>query len=343
MSVAASPSAFLSQCDRSAQPHIFAACCGTFFALAALVCAAQPNAGHYPAKPIRLLVPQPPSGTADMLARMIGQKLAEAVGQPFVIDNRPGASGTMGTDMVAKAPADGYTILLTYSTHSTTPSLYKKLPYDPVRDFAPITIATSAPLMLVVNPAVPVHTVKDLIALAKAKPNALNFGSAGNGSGSHLAGELLKTMTGIKATHVPYKGTGAAIIALLANEVQFMFAGLLPAQVQVKANRLRAIAITSPKRSSFIPDLPTVEESGLPGFEVVGWYGVLAPAGTPPAIVDRLNAEIVRILALPDVKARIAGAGAEVVGDSPAHFEAFLKTDIARWAKLIKASGAHID
>ena len=278
-----------------------------------------------------------------MLARMIGQKLAEALRQQVVIDNRGGASGTIGSDLVAKAPADGYTILMTMTSHTTTPSMYAKLPYDPIKDFAPVTMVTSAALILVVNLALPAHTVKDLIAFAKTKPDQLNFTSAAIGSGGHLAGELLKSMTGMKATHVPYRGTGPAIIALIANEVQFMFAGLLPAQAQVKANRLRAIAVTSAKRSSFMPELPTVSESGLPGFEVVGWYGVLAPAGTPSVIVNRLHAEIIRILAQPEIRDRIAGEGAEVVGDTPAQFAAFLKSDIARWAPLIKQSGARLD
>lgn len=311
--------------------------------LTAVVGAAQPVDGHYPVKPIRLIVPQPPSGTVDMLARMIGQKLAEALRQQVVIDNRGGASGTIGSDLVAKAPADGYTILMTMTSHTTTPSMYAKLPYDPIKDFAPVTMVTSAALILVVNLALPVHTVKDLVAFAKMKPGQLNFTSAAIGSGGHLAGELLKSMTGIMATHVPYRGTGPAIIALIANEVQFMFAGLLPAQAQVKANRLRAIAVTSAKRSSFIPELPTVSESGPLGFEVVGWYGVLAPAGTPPVIVSRLHSEIIKVLAQPEIRDRIAGEGAEVVGDTPAQFAAFLKSDIARWAPLIKQSGAQLD
>lgn len=315
------------------------------FCLAAMSPAwsAQPAAEQYPVKPIRFIVPQPPSGTVDMLARMLGQKLAEALRQQVVIDNRGGASGTLGSDLVAKAPADGYTILMTMTSHTTTPGLYPKLPYDPIKDFAPVSMVTSAALILVVNPALPVQTVKDLIALAKAKPNQLNFTSAAIGSGGHLSGELLRSMTGIVVTHVPYRGTGPAVVALLANEVQFMFAGVLPAQVQVKANRLRAVAVTSAKRSAFMPELPTVAESGLPGFEYVGWYGVLAPAGTPPAIVERLHAEIVRVLALPEIRDRLAGEGVEVVGDTPGQFAAFLKSDIARWAPLIKQSGARLE
>lgn len=319
------------------------ALCACCLAASAFAGTAQAGEERYPTKPIRFIVPQPPSGTADILARMIGQKLSELLGQQVVIDNRPGASGTIGSDLVAKARPDGYTILMTLTSHTTTPSMYAKLPYDPIKDFAPLSMVTSAALILVVNPAVPVHSVKELIALAKAKPNQLNFTSAAIGSGGHLAGELLKSMAGFSTTYVNYRGTGPAIIALLGNEVQFMFAGLLPAQVQIKANKLRAVAVTSAKRSAFIPDLPTVAESGLPGFEVIGWYGVLAPAGTPPSIVRRLNAEIVKILGLPDIRERIAGQGAEVVGDTPAQFEAFLRADVARWAPVIKASGARAE
>jgi len=309
----------------------------------ALAWGEQDRADRYPTRPIRFIVPQPPAGTVDILARIIGQRLAEALGQPVVVDNRPGASGTVGSDLVAKARPDGYTILMTLTSHTTTPSMYARLPYDAIRDFAPITMVTSAPLILVVNPAVPARNVQELIALAKSKPGQLNFTAAAIGSGGHLAGELLKSMAGFQATYVNYRGTGPAIVALLANEVQFMFAGLLPAQVQVRANRLRAIAVTSPKRSALAPDLPTVAESGLPKFEVIGWYGVLAPARTPRAIVHRLNAEIVGVLGRHDVREQLAGQGAEVVGDTPEHFGAFLKADIARWAPVIKASGAHAE
>ena len=320
--------------------HALSACC---LAAPACVCAAQPGEAPYPSRPIRFIVPQPPAGTADILARIIGQKLAELLAQPVVIDNRPGASGTVGSDLVAKARPDGYTILMTLTSHTTTPSLYAKLPYDPIKDFAALSMVTSAPLVLLLNPAVPARGVKELIALAKAKPGQLNFTSAAIGSGGHLAGELLRSMGGFTATYVNYRGTGPAMVALLANEVQYMFAGLLPAQVQIKIGKLRAVAVTSAKRSSLIADLPTVAESGLPAFEVIGWYGILAPARTPPPIVRRLNAEIIKVLGLPDVREQIAGQGAEVVGDTPAQFEAFLKADIARWAPVIKASGARAE
>ena len=320
--------------------RLLAAAAAACFAHAAV--AAQP-VDTYPAKPIRLIVPQPPNGTVDMLARMVAQKLAEVLRQQVVVDNRGGASGTIGSDMVAKAPADGYTLLMTMTSHTTTPSMYSKLPYDAIKDFAPISMVTSAALVLVVHPSLPVHNIKELVAYAKTRSGQLNFTSAALGSGGHLGGELLKNMTGMAATHVPYRGTGPALIALMSNEVQFMIAGLLPAMAQVKVNRLRAIAVTSAKRSSFIPELPTVAEQGFPGFEVVGWYGALAPAGTSPAVVNKLHAEIVKILAQPEIKDRIAGEGAEVVGSTPAEFTAFLKADIARWAPLIKQSGAKLD
>ena len=314
--------------------------CWAHFALAA--------GGHsapaaYPSKPIRLIVPQPPNGTVDILARMVAQKLADVLRQQVVVDNRGGASGTIGSDMVAKAPADGYTLLMTMTSHTTTPSMFAKLPYDAIKDFAPISMVTSAALILVVHPSLPVQNIKELVSYAKTRSGQLNFTSAAIGSGGHLGGELLKNMTGMAATHVPYRGTGPSLIALISNEVQFMIAGLLPAQAQVRANRLRAIAVTSAKRSSFIPELPTVAEQGLAGFEVVGWYGALAPAATSPAIVNRLHAEIIKILAQPEIKDRIAGEGAEVVGDTPAQFAAFLQADIARWAPLIKQSGARLD
>ena len=316
--------------------HAAVAAC---FVVTAMPCAAV----NYPTKPIRLIVPQPPSGTVDMLARMVGGRLTAALGQQVVIDNRAGASGTIGSDIVAKAPADGHTLLMTMTSHTTTPSMYAKLPYDAIRDFVPVSMVTSAALILVVNPTLPVQNVRELIGYAAARPDRVNFTSAAIGSGGHLAGELFKTVTGLKVTHVPYRGMGPALIALIANEVQYSFAGLLPGQAQVKANRLRALGVTSAKRSALIPDLPTIIEAGLPGFEVIGWYGVLAPAGTPPAIVDRLHAEIVKILAQRDIRERIAGDGAEVVGDTPAQFAAFLKADIARWAPLIKQSSARLE
>ncbi|HYK14166.1 MAG TPA: tripartite tricarboxylate transporter substrate binding protein [Burkholderiales bacterium] len=314
----------------------------------ALVCALLPAwpasaAEAYPNKPIRLIVPQPPGGTSDILARVLASKLAENLHQQIIIDNRAGASGTIGTDLAAKSPPDGYTLVLVYTTHATTPGIYGKLPYDPVADFAPITLAAAAPLLLVVHPKIPVTSVKELIAYAKTRPGEVNFCSAGNGSGSHLAGELFNTMTGVKLTHIPYKGSGLAITELIGGQVQLMFAGIVPIDPHVKSGRVRSIAVTSAKRSVAIPQVPTIAESGLPGFEVVGWYGVLAPARTPHPIVARLHNEFVKILQTQDIRDRLSSEGAEPVGNTPAEFTAFIKTDIGRWAKVIKAAGAKLD
>ncbi len=308
---------------------------------ALLACTA--HAQDYPNKPIRFIVPQPPGGTSDIVARAFAQKLAQNLRQQVVVDNRAGASGTIGTDLAAKSTPDGYTLVLAYTTHTTTPGIYGKLPYDPVADFAPITILTAAPLLLVVHPKIPVTSVQELIAYAKPRPGELNFCSAGNGSGSHLAGELFNTMTGVKLTHIPYKGSGPAITELIGGQVQLMFAGIVPIDPHVKAGRLRAIAVSSPQRAASIPQVPTIAESGLPGFEVVGWYGVLAPARTAPAIVARLHREFVTILQAPEMRDRLTSEGAEPVGNTPAEFTAFLKTDLARWAKVIKAAGAKLD
>jgi len=314
----------------------------------ALVCALLPAwpasaAEAYPDKPIRLIVPQPPGGTSDILARVLALKLAENLRQQIIIDNRAGASGTIGTDLAAKSPPDGYTLVLVYTTHATTPGIYGKLPYDPVADFAPITLAAAAPLLLVVHPKIPVTSVKELIAYAKTRPGELNFCSAGNGSGSHLAGELFNTMTGVKLTHIPYKGSGLAITELIGGQVQLMFAGIVPIDPHVKSGRVRSIAVSSAKRSVAVPQVPTVAESGLPGFEVVGWYGVLAPARTPHPIVARLHNEFIKILQTQDIRDRLLSEGAEPVGNTPAEFTAFIKTDIGRWAKVIKAAGAKLD
>ena len=315
----------------------------TFALCGVLVLLTLARAGDYPVKPIRFIVPQPPGGTSDILARILAQKLSENVRQQVIIDNRAGASGTIGTDLAAKSTPDGYTLVLVYTTHATTPSIYGKLPYDPVADFATITIAAAAPLFLVAHPKIPVTSVRELIAYAKTRPGELNFCSAGNGSGSHLAGELFNTMTGVKLTHIPYKGSGPAITELIGGQVQLMFAGIVPIDPHVKAGRVRGIAVSSAKRSLAIPQVPTIAESGLPGFEVVGWYGVLAPAHTPPAIIDRLHREFLKILQTPGIRDRLLAEGAEPVGSSPADFSAFLKTDIARWAKVIKQSGAKLD
>lgn len=309
-------------------------------ALATLLPSPAP-AQNYPNRPLRLIVPSPPGGSTDRIGRLIGSRLSEALGQQTVIDNRGGAGGIIGTDILAKAPADGYTLEVVYTTHTVNPSLHKKLPFDPINDFAPITLAVSAPLVLVVYPALPVRTVKDLIALAKLKP--LNYGSAGNGSGGHLSGEMLKMMTGIDATHVPYKGAGPAAAAAVAGQLQFQFAAQITTQGFIDSGRLRAIAVTSAKRAPSMPDIPTVAESGLPDFEVINWFGFLAPAKTPLAIVARLNGEIVKILSVPDVREKLTAEGTEIVGNTAQEFTAFLIRDIAKWAKVVKAAGMKVD
>jgi len=304
-------------------------------ALAALPSLA--TAQNYPSRPVRLIVPAPPGGTTDRLARVVGQRMGEGLRQQVVVDNRGGAGGIVGTELLARAPADGHTIAVIYTPHTVLPHLQKKLPYDPIRDFAPLSMLTTAPLVLVVHPALPVNNVKELIALAKSRP--IVYGSAGNGSGGHLSGELLKQMARIDATHVPYKGAGPAATDLIAGQLQFQFAAQITVQGFVKAGRLRAIAVTSTQRAAAMPDVPTVAESGLPGFAFVNWFGMTAPARTPAAIVARLNAEIVRALQQPDVKEKLAAEGSDIVGNAPGAFAAFLKADLEKWGTVVRAAG----
>src|SRR4051812_35793049 len=321
--------------------------CRSRAALAALFLLAAVDAGAqtaYPAKAIRYVVPFPAGGPLDIVARAIGQDLNKAWGQPVIIDNRPGAGGNIGADAVAKSPADGYTILMgAVSTHAINPTLYSKIPYDPIKDFAPVTLITSVPNVLVVHPSVPVKTVSDLIALAKSKPGQLNFASGSTGSAGHLAGELFNSMAGVQMTHIPYKGAAPAVIDLIAGQVSLMFDNLASALPNMKAARVHAIAVTTLKRSPLVPDLPTISESGLRGFDVSTWFGIFAPAGTPPDIVNKLNTEVVRILHTAEMRERLATLGAEAVGNKPDEFLAFIKTEIPKYAKVIKASGAKAD
>jgi tripartite-type tricarboxylate transporter receptor subunit TctC len=296
----------------------------------------------YPSKPIRLITPAAQGGTTDILARVFGAKLTEAFKQQVLVDNRASASGVVAGEIVANAAPDGYTLLLAYHQHTVNAALNPKLPYHPVNSFTPITQLTSAGLMLVVNVASPPKTLEEFIAWTKSYPGALNFGSAGIGSGGHLAGELYKLLTGVKAEHVPYKGSGPALTALLGGEYQYNFAGIQAAQAQVRGGRLRALGVTSPKRIGALPDLPAIAEA-LPGFEVVGWYGVIGPAKMPDAIVAKLNAELVKILNSPEVRERIVLDGSEPVGNSPEVFRQFMLADTAKWAKLVKESSAKMD
>jgi tripartite-type tricarboxylate transporter receptor subunit TctC len=300
------------------------------------------QAQDYPSRPIRIYVPAAPGGTTDLLARLFGAKLSEAFKQPVTVENRSSASGVIAGELTAKAPPDGYTLLLAYHQHTVNAALNPKLPYHPVNDFTPITQLTSAGLLLVVNPASPPQNLQQFIEWTKDYKGNLNFGSAGIGSGGHLAGELYKQMTGVKAAHIPYKGSGPAMLDLIGGRYQFNFAGLQGAQTQVRAGKLRAIAVTTPKRLAAMPDVPAVAEA-LPGFEVVGWYGVLAPANLPKPVLDKLHGELVKILQQPDVHKRIVDDGSEPVGSSPEEFRSFLAADLAKWAKVVKESGAKLE
>ena len=296
----------------------------------------------YPNKPIRLITPAAQGGTTDLLARLFGAKLSEAFGQQVLVDNRASAAGVIAGELTARAAPDGYTLLLAYHQHTVNAALNPNLPYHPVNDFTPITQLTSAGLMLVVNPKAPVQNLAEFIQWTRDFQGALNFGSAGIGSGGHLAGELYKLMAGVKAEHIPYKGAGPAMADLIAGQYHFNFSGLQGSQVQVRAGRLRAIAVTTPKRLPSNPELPAMAEA-LPGFEVVGWYGVIGPANMPPPLVSRLHGELVKILNQPDVRGRIEADGSEPVGSSPEDFRRFMHADLNKWAKLVKESGAKLD
>jgi tripartite-type tricarboxylate transporter receptor subunit TctC len=310
--------------------------------LATLASAACAQA--YPAKPIRLVVPFPPGGATDILARAVAQKLTDAWGQPVVVDNRPGAGGNIGSELVAKAAADGYTLEMgTVGTHAINASLYAKMPYDHVKDFAPVILVAGVPNVLEVNPSLPVNTVQELIAYAKANPGKLNFASSGNGTSIHLSGELFKVMAGVQMTHIPYKGSGPALQDLIGGQVQLMFDNLPPSLPQIKAGKLRALAVTSSTRSPALPDTPTIAESGLPGYEASSWFGVLAPAGTPPAIIAKLNTEIAAWLATPEAKDRMLALGANIGGGSPEDFAKHIAAETAKWQKVVKESGAKVD
>jgi len=294
----------------------------------------------YPQKPIRLVVPFPPGGGTDILARLFGQKMSETLGQQIIIDNRGGAGGTLGTDIAAKAAPDGYTLILVSGSHAINPGLYQNLPYDSVNDFAPITQIATSPGILVVNPSLPVKSVKDLIALARAKPGQINYASAGSGTPPHLAGELFKVMAKIDMVHVPYKGNAPAFTDVIGGQVSLIFPTMPSAMPFIKSGKLRPIAVTSAKRSPAAPDIPTIAESGLPGYEATSWYGILAPARTPPQIVARLHEVLVSVIGAPDMQDKLAAQGLDPVGNTPQQFAAVIKSEIAKWAKVVKASGA---
>jgi len=315
--------------------------------LAALLLGCLPMAvvaqGAYPTKPIRMIVPYPPGGPTDVLGRIVAQKLSESLGQQVVVENRPGASGMIGSELVAKAAPDGYTLLTNASIHVINPSLYPKMNFDVLRDFAPVSLIAQVPLILVVNPALPVKSVSELIALGKAQPNRLNFASSGNAAAPHLAGESFKIATGMQMQHVPYKGSAPAVADLMGGQVQLMFDSMPSAMPHVKSGKIRALAVTTAKRSPTVPDLPTVAESGVPGFDISTWYGVWAPAGTPKDIVNKVAAEMAKVLQQPAVRERLAALGAEPAGNTPEEFAAYCQSELAKWSRIVRQSGAKAD
>jgi tripartite-type tricarboxylate transporter receptor subunit TctC len=328
--------------------HYIARRFGRFTALAlglALMVAAPAHA-VYPERPVTMVVPFSAGGTTDILARIVGEELSKRLGQQIVIDNRAGAGGNTGTAVVAKAAPDGYTLVMgTIGTHAINTSIYKSMPYDPVQDFAPVTMVAKVPNVLVVHPSAPFRTVAELIAYAKAHPGELNFASSGNGSSIHLSGELFKAMTGTDIVHVPYKGSGPAVIDMISGQVplMIMFDNLPSSLPHIEAGKLVPLGVTSATRSQVLPDVPTIAEAGLPGYEATPWFGVLAPAGTPNEVIGKLHQEIVAVLALPTVQQRLIEQGAEAGGDTPEHFAEVIKADLAKWAALIKERGISVD
>ncbi len=311
-----------------------------FALMAGIVAATVATAQPYPSKQIRIVVGFVPGGGSDFIARLISAKLTEAFARPVILENRPGAGAVIATDFVAKAPADGYTLLLgSAGPFGIVPALNPKTPYDSQKDFDPITLVVIMPFVMTVHPSLPVKNVKDLIALAKTKPGQLNFGSPGHGSTNHLANEMLKLMTQIDLTHVPYKGVSAAMTDVIAGQIQILSGDLTTLLPPVKAGRLRAIAVTSAKRSSIAPEIPTIAESGVPGYDTSGWFGMVAPAGTPRAVIERLNTDMVKGITTPESRERLGTLGGDVVANTPAEFAAFIRTDHAKWAKLIAATG----
>ncbi len=315
----------------------------TLAASISLLLATSALSQTYPSKPVKLIVPYPPGGPTDTVARVIGQKLSLQTGQQFIVENRPGAGANTGAEAVARSPADGYTLLIATTAHAINPSLFKNLTYQIVKDFAPVSLLTSGPLVIVVNPALPVKNVSELIALAKSAPDTLNFASSGNGQSTHLAAELFNASAGIKISHVPYKGSAPALTDTMGDQTQVMFDTMLSAMPHVKAGKLRAIAVTSAKRSPAAPDLPTVAESGLPGYEAIAWNGLLAPAGTPKEVLAKLSTELRKALEQPDVKERFDAQGFTAAWTTPEAFAEFINVEVAKWARVVKVSGATVE
>lgn len=302
------------------------------------------HAAEYPAKSVRWVIAFSPGGPSDILSRLIGSKLSEAFRQPFVFDNRPGAGGNVAGEIVAKSPPDGYTLLLgNNSILATNASLYQRMNFDPVKDLAPVVLIASQPNVLVVHPSLPVHSVKQLVALARSRPGQLNYASSGSGAAAHLAAELFKSMAGVNLLHIPYKGAGPALVDMLTGQCQVMFATALSVRPHLESKRLRPLAVTTAKRSASLPDLPTIAETGLTGFEATTWHGVVVPAGTPQAVIARLNGEINKIVQQPDVRDRLTAQGAEIIGGTPREFADYIQREIPKWAKVIRESGAKAD
>ncbi len=317
-------------------------------AAAAAACALLPGLaaaqGAFPSKTITIIVPFAAGGTTDILARVVAQGMGAELGQPVVVDNRAGAGGNIGGQLAARAPADGYTLFMgTVGTHAINAALYKKMPFDPIKDFAPLTRVANVPNLLVANPAQPFKTVQELIAYAKANPGKINFGSSGSGSSIHLSGELFKSMAKVDMQHVPYKGSAPAVTDLLGNQIAIMFDNMPSAIQHVRSGKLRAIAVTTAKRSPELPDVPTIAEAGVPGYEATSWFGMFAPAGTPAPVVAKLNATIVKVLAQPEIKKKLAEQGAEAAGETPEQFAAFIQKESVKWGKVVKESGASVD
>ena len=314
--------------------------------IVSVVLAAMPplaTAQAYPAKPIRWISPWPAGGANDIFSRAIGQRIGESLGQQVLVDNRPGAAGTIGSDIAAKAPADGYTLVMGSSpTHAIAPALYPALPYDPLRDFSAVTLVGSVPNVLVLHPSVPAKTVKEFIAVAKARPGKLNFASTGNGTSQHLSAELFKFMAGLDMVHIPYKGTAPALTELVAGQVDLAFENMPALIPHIQAGRLRALAVTTTKRSAVMPELPTIAEAALPGYDASVWFGVFAPAGTPRPVIDRLHGEILKALQTQDLKSRMVAMGTDVSGIGPDDFSAYVRKEIPKWANLVKAAGVKV-
>ena len=302
-------------------------------------CGSSALAQAYPNRPIRYIVPQAPGGSSDTLARMITQRVGEGLGQTLVVDNRPGATGVIGAEAVARANPDGHTLLQVATSHATNPAMQAKLPYDTVRDFTPISLLSQQPNLWLAHPTLPVRNIKELIAYAKSKPRELNFASSGTGGSQHLAGELLKGMASIEMTHIPYKGSPPALIDLLAGRVPLMTSTMPPALPHIKSGKVRVLAVTSAKRSPALPDVPTAAESGVPGYEAIAWQGLVAPAGTPRPVVARINSEFVKVLKQPDITAKLAEQGYETVASTPEWFAQYIKSEVVKWTRVIKAAG----